>query len=288
MADYYPLISRAVAELDSNTAEARHALYERAREALVGRIEDETLLEREGVALDSAIRQVEAGMPATRPMPQDKGVATRFRDPKRLTRALQVLLATLLVLAVALLLSNLAQYQMLQSSFTQAEAVADDTRQRIFAWTYLGTDLITVVVFGCWIYRANGNARALGAAGMEFTPGWSVGWYFIPFACLWKPFQAMREIWKASKNPTHWQAERTDHILGWWWFGWIASNVLGQVDFRLAMAAHDVPSLSVASALGVVDDVSVAFSIAVALILITRLSRMQVARHANGWAAIFT
>ena len=35
MADYHPLISRAVTGLDKNTGEGRRALYERARTALV-------------------------------------------------------------------------------------------------------------------------------------------------------------------------------------------------------------------------------------------------------------
>jgi hypothetical protein len=282
MADYFPLISRAVAGLESNTAEARHALYERAREALVRRVEDEAVLEREGVALDSAIRQVEAGMPASKPIVHDEGVPTGFRDPTRLTRVLQVLLAALLVLTAALLVSSLLQYQLLQSSFTQTEADANDMRQRIVDGIYLVTIVATTVAFGCWIYRANGNARALGAAGMQFTPGWSVGWYFIPVAYFWKPFQAMREIWKASKNPARWQSERTDPILGWWWFGWITSNLLGQLDFTMSMAAHDLPSFSAASVIGVVDAAFGVFSTALALVLITRLSRMQVARHVSG------
>ena len=38
MADYYPLIARAVAGLDKNTGENRRALYERARAALVAQL----------------------------------------------------------------------------------------------------------------------------------------------------------------------------------------------------------------------------------------------------------
>ena len=34
MADYYPVISRAVAGLDPNTGEARRKVYERARAAI--------------------------------------------------------------------------------------------------------------------------------------------------------------------------------------------------------------------------------------------------------------
>jgi hypothetical protein len=34
MTDYYPLIARAVEELDRSTGEVRRALYERARKAV--------------------------------------------------------------------------------------------------------------------------------------------------------------------------------------------------------------------------------------------------------------
>ena len=38
MADYYPLISKAVAGLEKSTGEGRRALYERARKALVDQL----------------------------------------------------------------------------------------------------------------------------------------------------------------------------------------------------------------------------------------------------------
>src|SRR5674476_1371233 len=66
MADYHPLISRAVAGLDKNTGENRRALYERARAALVNQLRgvepalDESDITRERLALEEAIRKVEA------------------------------------------------------------------------------------------------------------------------------------------------------------------------------------------------------------------------------------
>lgn len=66
MADYYPLIARAVAGLDKNTGEARRALYERARSALVAQLRStqppmsETDITKERLALEEAIRRVEA------------------------------------------------------------------------------------------------------------------------------------------------------------------------------------------------------------------------------------
>jgi hypothetical protein len=66
MADYHPLIARAVESLDNNTGEARRGLYERARAALVTQLRSiepalsEADITRERLALEDAIRKVEA------------------------------------------------------------------------------------------------------------------------------------------------------------------------------------------------------------------------------------
>jgi hypothetical protein len=62
MADYYPLISRAVGALDKKSKEARRALYDRARATLADQLQrvDPSLFERERLALEDAIRKVEA------------------------------------------------------------------------------------------------------------------------------------------------------------------------------------------------------------------------------------
>jgi hypothetical protein len=66
MADYYPLIARAVSGLDKNTGENRRALYDRARAALVAQLRgvqpalEESDITRERLALEEAIRKVEA------------------------------------------------------------------------------------------------------------------------------------------------------------------------------------------------------------------------------------
>lgn len=66
MADYQPLIARAIAGLETNTGENRRALYERARHALINQLRsvepalEESEITRERLALEEAIRKVEA------------------------------------------------------------------------------------------------------------------------------------------------------------------------------------------------------------------------------------
>ena len=66
MTDYYPLLKRAVDGLEKGTGEARRALYERARTALVDQLRGmnpplaEAEITRERLALEEAVRKVEA------------------------------------------------------------------------------------------------------------------------------------------------------------------------------------------------------------------------------------
>jgi hypothetical protein len=67
MADYYPLIARAIAGLDPNApGESRRALYERARTALIAQLRSvqpplsESEITRERLSLEEAVRKVES------------------------------------------------------------------------------------------------------------------------------------------------------------------------------------------------------------------------------------
>ncbi len=91
MADYYPLIARAVAGLERNTGDARRSLYERARAALLAQLRSvspglsESDITRERLALEEAIRKVEAEA-ARQPKVEvraDHALKVRAPDPSR-------------------------------------------------------------------------------------------------------------------------------------------------------------------------------------------------------------
>src|SRR6185503_9362524 len=89
MADYYPLIARAIAGLDPNApGESRRALYERARTALIAQLRSvqpplsESEITRERLSLEEAVRKVEseaaqrareASRPGAPPRPRPPG-----------------------------------------------------------------------------------------------------------------------------------------------------------------------------------------------------------------------
>ena len=78
MADYYPLLERAVSSLPDPTPENRRAIYDRARKALIAQLQNvkpavaSTYIDRECHALDLAVARLEAAMlkgPLTPPAP---------------------------------------------------------------------------------------------------------------------------------------------------------------------------------------------------------------------------
>ncbi len=133
-----------------------------------------------------------------------------------------------------------------------------------------------------WIHRANYNARQLGASGMEFSPGAAVAWYFVPIAWFWKPYQAMREIWKASTDPQDWKARSGSPLLGWWWALWIVPFwVLGSVSLGVTNGMEDTQ----AERLDAFYDIAIyTLDVALALVLlviIRRIHRMQMGHRSR-------
>ncbi|VVB47404.1 hypothetical protein RHCH11_RHCH11_02735 [Beijerinckiaceae bacterium RH CH11] len=75
MAEYYPLLAKAVGSLPNSTPDTRRIVYERARKALIGQLRtyhppvpDEDI-ERESLELDRAIERIETEIAAAPPAP---------------------------------------------------------------------------------------------------------------------------------------------------------------------------------------------------------------------------
>ncbi|HEY4220367.1 MAG TPA: DUF4328 domain-containing protein [Myxococcota bacterium] len=103
--------------------------------------------------------------------------------------------------------------------------------------------IATVVLFCVWINRAAKNLRAFEPGGVfEYTPGWAVGWFFIPFANLFRPFAAIKEIWTRSDSSENYGI--VPGLLSAWWAAWIISNLVD----RLALRMDDAPGVQWLSA----------------------------------------
>lgn len=149
----------------------------------------------------------------------------------------------------------------------------------------MGTVLLGIlapVFFLVWFHRAAKNVRMFGHEGLEYSPGWCVGWWFIPIAMLWKPYRAMKEVFRASDpeavregSSSEWLLRPVPAMLGLWWGSWIVSKMLDRVSSRL----HDVAT---ASTLGIVA----ALVSMVAAVYVVMIMRTVEKNQAASWEIV--
>ena len=198
-----------------------------------------------------------------------------FRDPTGVTRA--AVAAVWVNMVLELLFGLLSLYSIASGARPQPDTLGAVGIAAIASFAALLTCLVLV---GRWIYRTNANAHALSSE-MTITPGWAVGWYFIPIANLFKPFQAMKETWLASHYRGNFHGEPVPSILGWWWGLWITHNILINISFRLSM--QDDAELA-AGAIAALDGASALLNVPLSLLLIRimkSLSEAQLAAFRN-------
>lgn len=141
--------------------------------------------------------------------------------------------------------------------------------------------LVCVVIVGRWIYRASANAHVISDS-MTISPGWAVGWYFVPFANLVKPFQAMKEVWLASHRSGSRFEEKTPALLGWWWGLWLANNFISNIYFQLTVRSDADPQT--AAGIGLL---STATNIPLCIVLVMLMREVANAQKSGVYEEVF-
>jgi hypothetical protein len=134
--------------------------------------------------------------------------------------------------------------------------------------------IASAIVSGMWIYRAASNAQAVTPDPERITPGWSVGWFFVPFANLVMPYRAVRQSW----NGLHGNGDLNAGMPGWallWWLCWLLGNSLSTAALRISLNGASLDDFRFATT---VDILGSAASIAGAFLfrhLILELTRVS-------------
>ena len=208
----------------------------------------------------------------------------KFKDSTSLTKWAKWFLYAQIVIGVIAIISGVLEYQLL-SDFKNGVYISQelaveagkesDTRQGVVGIAQLIISIVSGILILKWIYRANYNVRQLGATGMKFTPGWSIGWYFVPIINLWKPYQAMKEIWKTSSDPLNWKTQSVSSILSWWWLFWITCGIAANISFRMTMRAEEIDEFIAANIITQVSDVIGISLNLITIAIISRVYKMQ-------------
>jgi len=179
-------------------------------------------------------------------------------------------------IACIALIDDVVEFVQVQVGQMNPDQVAtNDPIQGIVGLLQSGLGIVTGITFLKWIYRAYKNIQGFGAEGLRFSPGWAVGYYFIPILCLIRPVQVMGEIWRASDDPRNWSQRPGSWVISSWWTLFVLYYAVTQVSLGIAIQASTNDQWTLAAVLAIAGDFfSIPLSIT-ALRLITEVYRRQ-------------
>lgn len=144
---------------------------------------------------------------------------------------------------------------------TVEEFEASDDRQAVIGALQIAALVVTAILFLVWIYRTHRNLPALRASGLKYSPNWAVGGWFIPIMNLWRPYQVIAEIWRASdpeiSDPEGqaWLTAPVSPLIKIWWAFWIIGGVIGNFLLRSAFQEpEDIEAFRTQSITFIVSD----------------------------------
>jgi hypothetical protein len=197
-------------------------------------------------------------------------------DPAGLTKFLQRLLWISVLIACVALVDDIAEFLQVQvGQLSPNQVASNDPVQGFIGLLQSGLGILTGIIFLKWIYRSYKNIQGFGAQGLRFSPGWAVGYYFIPILSLIRPVQVMSEIWRASDDPRDWPKRPGSWLIASWWTLFLVYTGITQISLELAIQASTNEQWTLAAVLAILGDFfSIPLSLA-ALRLVTEIYRRQ-------------
>lgn len=226
---------------------------------------------------------------------------TSFASTNALTTWSVALLSFYILVLIIAIISGLLELQLVRNAqlgfhVSEADAATSDSRQQTIAIFQTCVYLTTGIVFLVWKNKSYKNLAALGAKGLEYSSGWAVGSYFVPFISLFRPFQIMREIWKAcdpksdignSATGIEWKSSSSSFLLPLWWTFFVTDVILGRISFRSLLDAktlNEIYNASLATLLS--DSIGVPLTIA-AILLVKQINKRQESKYRERCKSIY-
>jgi len=206
------------------------------------------------------------------PYPPTPTFQAKYVSTHKRAQIVRILLMVGIALSVVSLGFSLMQYAFPELMDFEAETPGAATI--VIALLVMGLALLeiavyiaTIVFFLMWLYRSRENLPAFGVPrnSIQYSSGWAVGSWFIPFVSLVVPYRAVKELWNKSvpNSGTMFGDQSPPAVFPLWWAAWLLSTITSNAYLRLSFS--DQLSREADATLGAV---TAAFSIVAALFAI--------------------
>ena len=161
-----------------------------------------------------------------------------------ITKLVKICLYGLMVMSLINIFSNFMQINLMNNYFVKGlysdavyEVLAEknDLRVLIVSGLYFVFILASFILIGRWFFIASKINHLSGIKELNISPGWSVGWYFVPFANLVMPYRSLKETFKASYDTEEWESIEAPYYFPIWWATFLIGNVLNNSSLRISL-----------------------------------------------------
>lgn len=173
---------------------------------------------------------------------ENKGISLLQIEPRKKFLIISIILV--LILRLFLAVAEHIQFGNYEDFFAGDFDAAEKSDNMVpiilsLSGLYLIVFILAIVAVCVWIYRANQNLHRANLDNIQHTSGWSVGWFFVPFANLVKPANVMSEIVKGTNKFTGkfstaaWQSQKTNSFVILWWVCYLFSGFLSNISAKM-------------------------------------------------------
>jgi len=209
------------------------------------------------------------------------------RRSVRFLGALFVLSAAISWIAVGY---DFSELRLVTLDLRNGEEISMETRlAHISAGTIVGRAQllllsITGLAFLIWLHRVRVNVRALGVRRLTYGREWTILGFLVPFLNVFRPYQVVREIWRASDpstgDPMAWKTIPAPSILAVWWGLFVAYFLLEGLSLAILGFSTHLSRIRLAHGAGFVADLCAALSASFAYFVVVRITEAQDAKRA--------
>lgn len=170
-----------------------------------------------------------------------------FRSNEERGKWVKIALALTIITTLILTVSNIFQLELLLRWSGGAEVDLDeaefnDSRQEIIVVAYYLFRIVTGICFILWFRRAYFNLHQK-IKSLNFSDGWAVGAWLVPFINLGRPYRIMKELYTESAFWLKMKGVDVDknheqYLIPWWTF-WLINMFLGRIVEKMDSETDD-------------------------------------------------
>lgn len=158
-------------------------------------------------------------------------------------------------------------------------ADANDAREHLIGMIQIGAFILTGIVWLVWLYRAYANLRLVGSKKSQFTPGWAVGYWFVPLFNLIRAYQIVVDLWLRSDNGNAVDSVASlprPQLVAAWWTVYLLAGFAGRWSASLASDAHTATELISVTYVDLLADVLSIAAAILAIAVVRRIDQRQI------------